>query len=76
MFRSAAAASACSPRRSGLVATQVTRLQICSPAPDLADAPTPLAADAGGGAALQRCSARSGGGVTLAPAGRKAAQEH
>jgi hypothetical protein len=43
------------PRRSGLVATQVTQRQICSPDPDLADLPTPLAAGAVGAAALQRC---------------------
>jgi hypothetical protein len=56
MLRSAATASAGSPRRSGLVATQVTQLQIRSHDPDLADAPIPLAAGAGDGAALQLCS--------------------
>ncbi len=64
MFRSAAAASARSPRRSGLIATQVTQLQIFSPDTDLADQPTPLAAGAGGAAALQRSK-----GVTLRPQG-------
>ncbi len=39
--------------------------------PDLADPPTPLAAGAGGAAALQR-----GGDVTLALAGREGVQEH
>ncbi len=63
MFRSAAAASgaAGSPRSSCLVATKVTQQQICGPDPDLADARTPLAACAGGAAALlaalQHCSA-------------------
>ncbi len=68
MFRPSAADSAGSLRRRGLVATQVTQQQICSPDPDLADPPTPLAGDA---AALQR-----GGDVTLALAGRGGAQEH
>jgi hypothetical protein len=67
----APAASAGSLRCSGLVATQVTQQQICSPDPDLADPPTPLAAGAGGAAALQR-----GEGVTLALAGREGAQEY
>ncbi len=73
MFCTAAAASAGRPRRSGLVAMQVIQPQICSPDPDLADPPTPLAAGAGAGGAapLQR-----GGGVTLALAGREGAQEH
>jgi hypothetical protein len=44
MFHYAAAASAGSPSHSCLVATQQ---QICSPDPDLADPPTPLAACAG-----------------------------
>jgi hypothetical protein len=75
MFRSAATAFAASPRHCCLVATvtQVTWQQICSPAcdPDLADPPTPLAAGAGGAAALQL-----GGSVTLALAGREGVQEH
>ncbi len=71
MFCSAAAASTGSPRRNGLFATQATQLQICSPDPDLADGPTPLAAGAGGAAALQ-----CGRGVTLTLAWREGAQEH
>jgi hypothetical protein len=71
MFRSAAAASAGSPHRSGLVATQVTQPQICSPDPDLADPPTPLTIGAGCAAAAawrrcDHCDSRSGreGGST------------
>ncbi len=51
---SAAASSAGSPSSSGLVATQATQPQICSPDPDLADPPNLLAASPGGAAALQR----------------------